>query len=142
MAVAWMVSDEVLFGVLRAWLATLPQTSHWNIDLYENDKVPEPGDSYYDYDLPTWSTYATRPVPLDQWTPAAVADHAAYTQQLYPASWTLDPPDDAATVYGYLVSDVYQNLLFAQRFDTPVVIPPGGGIQVVPVLYEQIQATC
>jgi hypothetical protein len=134
MSAGWMVSDSVLSQQLGAWLDFLDPAEFWYVNLFTNDYTPQPGDTFADYDWPTWTDYSAYPIQLSGWQSPSVTDHVATTAHVDVCDFPLPDSVPAQTVYGYTVTDVYFNLQFAEGFASPVVLVPGGGVKISPVL--------
>jgi hypothetical protein len=125
----WTVADTVLYQLLTAWLSSIAGYPPWTCDLYTNDHTPAPGDLASDYTLPTqdqWPGYASVIVYPGQWGRVSVTNHVAQTQYPTPAIFPLLSPIASLNIYGYLLTDVAGNLLWAEEFaQVQVVQQPG-----------------
>lgn len=137
MSAGWMFSDTTLWEVLGAWLETLPDGTLWYVDLFVNNVIPVPGDTFSDFDPPSqtmWPGYVNQTVNVDLWSQVQVVDHVAQSTQPNPVLFNLGPVSSPVTVYGYMMADQYANLIDAESFTTPLVVQPLSGLYVSPRL--------
>jgi hypothetical protein len=128
--------------VLKRYLDALAPSSWFTLDLYTNDHTPGPGDLYSDYTIVStadWPGYVGWMLPAGSWSSPAVVDSVATTHQDDPAVFVFPPGLTSVTVYGYLVTDGYLNLMWAESFDAPIVAQYPGTIQVQPYFNIGIQ---
>lgn len=134
MTAAWTVSDYALFRILSGYLASLTPSSWFNLDLYVNDYMPQPGDVTGNYTIPTssqWPGYIGQQLPAIDWSRVSVSDHAATTQQPNPFDFVFPSAIQPITIYGYLITDGYGQFQWSERFAAPIQAHYPGGLIVV-----------
>jgi hypothetical protein len=138
-AQGWTIADDILQQQMIAWLKSLYPLQPWYVDLFTNDYTSEPGDTAAEYVLPDWPGYSQVEIQAQGWGPVTVTDHVASTTQATSCVFPAPPDMSGQVVYGYLVTDYYGNLVYAESWATPVTIPPAGGLTLIPVLRSGIQ---
>jgi hypothetical protein len=134
MAEGWSISDYVLQAALQAWLSSLYPAGLWYVDLFMNDHSPQPGDVTADYTLPTWPGYTHQPITLGDFSRAATADHVAVSTYGGTLYYPVPEGSGTQTVYGYLLSDNFGNLIWSEAFSSTLSITFPGGVWITPVI--------
>jgi hypothetical protein len=134
-----MLADVILQSQLQTWLNSLYEPLPWYVDLFVNNYVPQGGDTPAEYTLPTWAGYAQVEMLAGTWGPVTVTDHVASSTQATQCVYLLPAGVPSQVIYGYLVTDYYGTLVYAESWTAPVTIPAGGGLTIIPVLRNGIQ---
>jgi hypothetical protein len=135
MGAAWTVADGTLYAMLSAWLGSLNPASWYVLDLYTNDHTPQPGDESGDYFIPTtaqWPGYVGVQLLAESWVEPSVSNHVAQTHQPDPAEFSFPQGSPSLTVYGYVVTDGYGNLRWAEEFDEPIALTYPAQVTIQP----------
>jgi hypothetical protein len=102
--------------------------------LYTNNYTPNLSATLGSFTEAVWPGYALVTVPLASFTLTGVASHLG--SMIAPLIAFGNTTGANQNAYGFFVTDhVTTNLVFCARFDgAPIVVPPGGGGQIVPIL--------
>lgn len=104
----------------------------WRLRLFVNDYTPDDDSETADFTEPVWPGYAFKNLTRGLWTVPVISDHqASSTYGTTPQVFTVDPPGVDTVVYGYFVTGPGDVLLWAQRFDAPVI---AGQLKPLPIL--------
>jgi hypothetical protein len=129
----WTLSDQTLYLILRGYLRSLQQWRTWVVDVFTNDITVGVGDVYTDFVLPTgsqWPGYVGQLIPVNAWGDPQVTENVAMSIQSELAVFSLPLGVPAITLYGYLISDGYGNLICAESFATALVVSSPGGVTI------------
>jgi hypothetical protein len=131
---AWVTADHYLWQQLKTWLAAQGSSGSWLVDLFVNDYEPTPGDTFSSYETPNWGqwpTYRAIPIPFSAWGPVQVADSVAQSVQRTALQWLRPAGVLSIEVYGYVVSDGFGSLVYAESFSAPVTVVSPGIISII-----------
>lgn len=105
-----------------------------SLRLYTNDKTPEEDDTVSDYTEASGYGYSSITLTGANWDFATDVD--GNSTATYNSVQTFTFSGGPVTLYGYYVTDIGGNLLWAQRFSVnAVAIPAGGGdLDITPYL--------
>lgn len=118
---------------MKGWLLNLVQQRPFQLSLYTNVMTFPLSQQYSDYVQPTleqWPGYGGIWYQVPDWTSPQVTDHVATTTQPVPAIWQLSEGVDPVSVAGYYMCDCYFNYLWSEQFDTPLIVPSPGTVQM------------
>jgi len=119
---------------LLDWLTRRPGGDElpWRLHLFVNDEDPVPESVFSEFEVATFGGYSPEELARENWEAATLdGDRAVTTYTTTPITWTL--VTGPQTVYGYLITDIFDAvLLVAERFETPVEVAIGGVIGVLP----------
>lgn len=108
-------------------------SSNFNLHLFTNNIVPSLADTVGTYTDPGHSFNSPTQLGAGDFPSSGVAAHQGYITG--PPVVFTNTTGSSQTVYGYFVTDPTNTYVFASAaFDTPVVVPNGGSIPVIPVL--------
>lgn len=119
---------------LLSWMLRIPGGDElpWRLHLFTDDVEPVPESVFGDFTKAIFGGYSPAELARENWeAPALVDDAAVSTYTDTPITWTcLTGPE---TVYGYLVTDIFDAvLLIAEKLAAPVELEVGGVIGVLP----------
>ena len=105
-----------------------------HVHLYQNDVTPDRDTVLGDLTECAFTGYATRDVPVADFTLTGVVAHVGGIQALPVAN--TNASGGAVTVYGYFITDETDAILLAVARDdaAPVSVPVGDPYLVVPIL--------
>lgn len=113
---------------------TVPGVNPWTLRLYANDLTPDAETVLSDVEEADWLGYAGVTMTRSVWTSPVLDTEDNFSKSTWgetPTEWTND--DVEATVYGcYYTDDDAGVIRGIFRFDTPITIPTGGSITVLP----------
>jgi hypothetical protein len=134
MSAAWMFVDDVLQRQLDAYLSDISGDSPYTYHLYQNDVDPDDDSVLADFDECDFTGYLPVSIAPSNFGAAAVVDHIAISTSSVNAEYESDPAAAAQTTYGYYVTDVADDLLWAESFATPRAINPTDTFELTPRL--------
>jgi hypothetical protein len=112
-----------------------PTSKDLTLILFCNDIVPIDTHELSDYIEPTGGGYASKTLTCGSWTVSIVSGiaQAEYAQQVFTFT---GPLNGDATIYGYVVKDDDDNLVFSELLDEPCTPVANGNHVDITIVYR------